>query len=113
MFRSHLVRKNLAWLPLKLYTAFESVIALSFNDVFDAHQAFEKSRTPQIIEPICGTAGSPIRFTDGTMPGFLTTSVQICKTASSLEIVVPLLNHGHGYGRHILWSGMSRLVLQI
>src|SRR3954471_22429287 len=34
-----------------------------------------ESRTIQIIEPICSTAGSPISITNETMPGFLTTSV--------------------------------------
>src|SRR3954471_17333685 len=33
-----------------------------------------ESRTIQIIEPICSTAGSPISITNETMPGFLTTS---------------------------------------
>src|SRR3954468_11461374 len=33
-----------------------------------------ESRTIQIIEPICSTAGSPISITSETMPGFLTTS---------------------------------------
>src|SRR3954451_9541498 len=34
-----------------------------------------ESRTIQIIEPICSTAGSPISITNETMPGFLTTSI--------------------------------------
>ena len=30
------------WLPMKLYAALEAVVALSFNDVFDAHQSFPR-----------------------------------------------------------------------
>src|SRR4051812_25250247 len=36
-----------------------------------------ESRTIQIIEPICSTAGSPISISNETMPGFLTTSGEL------------------------------------
>src|SRR3954469_20815489 len=40
-----------------------------------------ESRTIQIIEPICSTAGSPISITNETMLGFLTTSRAVFRLA--------------------------------
>jgi hypothetical protein len=42
----------------------------------ESFEVLRESRTIQIIEPICSTAGSPISITNETMPGFLTTSGQ-------------------------------------
>src|SRR4051812_12072871 len=63
---------------MKLSAAFEASIALSSAMcpmLTNSSRVLRESRTIQIIEPICSTAGSPISITNETMPGFLTTSV--------------------------------------
>src|SRR3954454_14296630 len=64
---------------MKLFAAFEASIALSSAMcpmLTNSSRVLRESRTIQIIEPICSTAGSPISITNETMPGFLTTSLQ-------------------------------------
>jgi hypothetical protein len=63
---------------MKLSAAFKASIALSSAMcpmLTNSSRVLRESRTIQIIEPICSTAGSPISITNETMPGFLTTSV--------------------------------------
>src|SRR3954471_5430554 len=49
-----------------------------------------ESRTIQIIEPICSTAGSPISITNETMPGFLTTSESSAAVHGSFDDLQPV-----------------------
>src|SRR3954452_21191806 len=65
---------------MKLSAAFEASIALSSAMcpmLTNSSRVLRESRTIQIIEPICSTAGSPISITNETMPGFLTTSLAL------------------------------------
>src|SRR3954452_18474295 len=65
---------------MKLSAAFEASIALSSAMcpmLTNSSRVLRESRTIQIIEPICSTAGSPISITNETMPGFLTTSGEL------------------------------------
>src|SRR6187397_1048330 len=63
---------------MKLSAAFKASIALSSAMcpmLTNSSRVLRESRTIQIIDPICSTAGSPISITNETMPGFLTTSL--------------------------------------
>src|SRR3954452_11849475 len=72
---------------MKLSAAFEASIALSSAMcpmLTNSSRVLRESRTIQIIEPICSTAGSPISITNETMPGFLTTSLHYLGLARTI-----------------------------
>src|SRR3954447_4166549 len=84
---------------MKLFAAFEASIALSSAMcpmLTNSSRVLRESRTIQIIEPICSTAGSPISITNETMPGFLTTSVSRLLGNARRDLGEPGVGGQHG-----------------